>query len=127
MSNRKECPECANDLHLTKNGAICQNCGWKSKPNHDNFKRIDRCVIAGCVKTSDLCPAGIKCTNGSSRVDWYCEKHYLQRVENMSKTSKDLSWCKADPEKVPNLDVIKSLVNEGEITLLLKSLIYKSI
>lgn len=78
-----ECPDCFKKL---RNGECV--CGYKEK--RDGTVTIDRCVI--CGEPKDLLPVGIK-RNGQCVVDWYCEPHYLKRVERMSKTSGDLSWC----------------------------------
>jgi len=112
MSRLNECPICGNEMTKGK----C-NCGFTAK---DHYTRpLDKCVM--CNSTKDLNPVGIK-RNGENIVTWYCEPHYLKRIENMSKTSEDLSWCKADPKKAPNPDVVKVIVKDGDIKALLKSL-----
>ena len=115
MSKFKYCSGCGAEME----GKICIGCGWSPYPKNENLRPLDRCVI--CGETKDLLPVGIKMREGGSRVDWYCEPHYLKRVENMSKTSKDLSWCKVSYHKAPNPDVVKAIVKEGDLLALLKS------
>ncbi len=105
-----KCPECG----LKYTGNRC-GCGYGATPIV-----INRCVI--CNENRDLLPVGKIGQNGFKYIDWYCEPHYLKRVENMSHTSDDLSWCKADPKLAPDADVVKALVQGGETNALLRSL-----
>jgi len=86
------------------------------------FQQIYKCEL--CGEQKNIVCVGRISTNGQKYITWLCEDHYFNRLKNMGRLRKDLCWLDADPAKVPNPDVVMSLVKNRGINDLVKSLLW---